>query len=133
LFKKYFTFSGASSAALATAEPCAPNVLASPHALTAQALVTSPVQPPATESNPTDAVQTQLHVRVIALENLVIALLSSATEQQLDCACDMATYISPRKGATQHPLTKQAASEMVGLVGRAIRYRGTLPKQGNAD
>jgi hypothetical protein len=78
-------------------------------------------------------VQTQLHVRVIALENLVIALLSSATEQQLDCACDMATYISPRKGATQHPLTKQAASEMVGLVGRAIRYRGTLPKQGNAD
>ena len=67
----------------------------------------------------------QLHVRVIALENLLIALLASATEHQLECAREMATYISPRAGATAHPLTMNAAAEMLSIVERATHFRGT--------
>ena len=87
-----------------------------------------PVATPTTEPLLTQAEQMQLHVRVIALENLVIALLASATEHQLDCAREMAAYISPRVGATAHPLTTHAAAEMVSLVERAIHFRGTPPK-----
>lgn len=76
----------------------------------------------------TPAEQVQLHVRIIALENLVIALLATATEHQLDCAREMAAYISPRAGATQHPLTTHAAAEMVSIVERAIHFRGTPPR-----
>lgn len=69
--------------------------------------------------------QEQLHVRVIALENLVIALLSTATDEQLDCARDLAAYIAPRTGATAHPLTLHAAAEMLSIVNRAMRLRST--------
>ena len=71
----------------------------------------------------TNAELQQLHVRVIALESLVIALLASATEQQLDCAREMAIFISPRPGATAHPLTTHAATEMVSMVERATHFR----------
>ena len=37
-----------------------------------------------------------LHIRVIALENLVIALLASATEAQREVARDMAVFLSRR-------------------------------------
>jgi hypothetical protein len=65
----------------------------------------------------------QLRVRVIALENLVIALLSRAPTQQDDLVRAMASQISPRPGMTPHPLTVQAASQMNELVDRAIHYR----------
>ncbi len=45
----------------------------------------------------------QLRVRVIALENVVTALLSQADEPELRRARDMAAYISPRPGFTHHP------------------------------
>jgi hypothetical protein len=63
----------------------------------------------------------QLQVRTIALENLVIALLSRASAQQLDLVREMAAYISPRPGFTPHPLTVHAAAQMVHLVERAVR------------
>jgi hypothetical protein len=50
-----------------------------------------------------------LHVRIIALENLVISLLATASDRQLEQAGEMARYISPRPGATHHPLTTYAA------------------------
>jgi hypothetical protein len=62
----------------------------------------------------------QLQVRMIALENLVIALLSQASPQQLDLVREMATYISPRPGFTPHPLTIHAAAQMLHLVERAV-------------
>jgi hypothetical protein len=62
----------------------------------------------------------QLQVRMIALENLVIALLSQASPQQLDLVREMATYISPRPGFTPHPLTVHAAAQMVHLAERAF-------------
>ena len=67
----------------------------------------------------TNAELVQLRIRVIALENLVIALLAEAPDRQIDLAREMATYISPRPGFTQHPLTIHAAAHMVDLVERA--------------
>ncbi|HUG25405.1 MAG TPA: hypothetical protein VMN83_23095 [Albitalea sp.] len=83
---------------------------------------------PKADSPPlTDAELVQLQVRVIALENLVIALLAQAGEQQLEGIREMATYISPRQGFTPHRLTIHAAAEMISLVDRADRFRGRQP------
>ena len=135
LLKKYLPFSSTQSTALVTAEQCPPGLWKTPQELAALADVQLNLDAPITAQQAqqansilTQAEQTQLHVRVIALENLVIALLASATEHQLDCAREMAAYISPRPGATQHPLTIHAAAEMVRLVERAINFRGTPPK-----
>lgn len=67
----------------------------------------------------------QMQIRVIALENLVIALLAQATEAQLEMVSDMAAYISPRPGHTPHPLTLGASAEMTSLVDRARQFRPT--------
>jgi len=65
----------------------------------------------------------QLRIRVIALENVIIALLAGASDQQLDLVREMADWITPRAGFTQHPLTVQAATEMVHLIERAKPFR----------
>lgn len=65
----------------------------------------------------------QLRVRVIALENLIIAVLASGSDGQLGLIREMADYISPRPGSTQHPLTLEAASQMLDLVERDARFR----------
>jgi hypothetical protein len=65
----------------------------------------------------------QLRIRVIALENLVIALLAQAPAAQLALARAMADYISPRPGFTPHHLTLRAADEMRSLVDRAGQFR----------
>ena len=70
----------------------------------------------------TEAELRALHVRVIALENLVVALLATASKPQKEIAQEMALYISPRPGVTRHPLTTQAAAHMIDLVQRAFRF-----------
>ena len=70
----------------------------------------------------TNAELVQMRIRIIALENLVIALLAEAPDRQLAIARGMAAYISPRAGFTQHPITLRAADEMLSLVDRAARY-----------
>lgn len=75
----------------------------------------------------TNAELVRLRVRVIALENLMISLLAGATDRQLDLAREMAGYISPRPGFTQHPLTIHAASQMIDLVERAGQFREPPP------
>ena len=65
----------------------------------------------------------QLRIRVIALENMLIAVLAEGSNRQLQVAREMAGYISPRAGFTQHPLTTQAANHMNDLVDRAIHFR----------
>lgn len=67
----------------------------------------------------------QLRIRVIALENLIIALLAQAPIEQLELAREMAAYISPRRGYTPHLLTLRAADEMRSLVDRAGQFRRT--------
>lgn len=69
----------------------------------------------------------QLRMRVIALENLMIAMLANASEQQMNLARNMAEYILPREGATAHPLTIHAAAQMRHLVERARLFqRGAM-------
>ena len=69
----------------------------------------------------------QLRIRVIALENLLIALLAEAPDRQLDLVREMAAYISPRPGFTRHPLTIHAAAQMMHLVERAGHFRPVAP------
>lgn len=69
----------------------------------------------------------QLRIRVIALENLVIAVLADGSDRQRQIAIDMAGYISPRPDATQHPLTIQAADHMTDLVHRAVHFQTVQP------
>jgi hypothetical protein len=64
-----------------------------------------------------------LRVRVIALENLVISLLATASKPQLELAREMTTYISPRSGSTPHPLTIHAGEHMSDLIDRSLRFR----------
>ena len=78
---------------------------------------------PAQMPDLTNAELVQLRVRVIALENLMIAILSQATPRQIILAGAMAAHIAPRADATAHPLTVQAAHRMDDLVRRAGAFR----------
>lgn len=71
----------------------------------------------------TNAELVQLRVRVIALENLVIALMAEGAERQVEVVHEMAAYISPRLGFTPHPLTTHAAAHMIDLAERAAHFR----------
>jgi hypothetical protein len=75
----------------------------------------------------TNAELVQLRVRVIALENLVIALLAEGPDRQLAVAREMAAYIFPRPGFTPHPLTIKAGNHMAALLDRAAHFKGLPP------
>ncbi|MGH7105496.1 MAG: hypothetical protein ACREFT_03205 [Acetobacteraceae bacterium] len=75
----------------------------------------------------TDAELVHLRIRVIALENMLISLLALAPDRQLDLTRELAAYIFPRSGFTQHPLTVRAAHQMVDLLERAGHFRATTP------
>jgi hypothetical protein len=74
-------------------------------------------------TNAADPELQQLHIRIIALENLMIALLADASVHQRDLARDMAVAISPGPGATRHPLTIHAARQMLMMIERAENFR----------
>ncbi|MDP2447910.1 MAG: hypothetical protein Q8M93_14685 [Polaromonas sp.] len=65
----------------------------------------------------------QLQTRVIALENLVIALLADASDWQIELAREGAAYIRPRLGRTPHSLTINAADQMDHMVKRSAIFR----------
>jgi hypothetical protein len=71
----------------------------------------------------TSAQRAHMHMRVIALENLVITLLADATDEQRARARAMGVHISPRAGFTAHALTLEAAAEMNHLVDRAEHFK----------
>jgi hypothetical protein len=77
----------------------------------------------------TDAELVQLQIRVIALENLVIALLAEGSLQQLEQARTMADHISPRTGFTPHRQTIHAAAGIASLIDRAARFRIGSPSR----
>lgn len=70
----------------------------------------------------TNAELVQLRIRVIALENLVIALLADAPAEKIELVREMAAYISPRPGFTHHPMTILAAAQMLSLAERSVRF-----------
>ena len=65
-----------------------------------------------------------LRMRMIAMENLMIALLTQAPDRQLELGSEMAAFISPRPGFTHHPRTVGAAAQMVHLLHRARQFQG---------
>ena len=64
-----------------------------------------------------------LRIRLIALENMMIAVLTEGSDRQREVAREMAECISQRPGYTQHPLTIQAAKHMTDLVDRAVHFK----------
>ena len=64
-----------------------------------------------------------LRIRVIALENLMIAVLAERSDAQLGLAREMADLITPRENATPHPLTLRAAAHMNDRIGRSRHFR----------
>lgn len=83
-----------------------------------------PIGSPATSM---DTEWEQLHIRVIALENLVIALLAESSAPQLNRARAMAVYVAPRPGFTRHRLTTHAAAQMIHLVRRGGHFSSKAP------
>lgn len=70
-----------------------------------------------------DAETTNARVRLIAIENIIVALLANAPDDRLELIREMADYISPRPGMTPHRLTIEAARNMLAVVERAEHYR----------
>jgi len=75
----------------------------------------------------TNAELVLLRLRVIALENLLIAVLAEGSDRQRQAVRDMADTILPRPGFTPHPLTIRAAQHMTDLVDRAVHVRSVEP------
>lgn len=74
-----------------------------------------------------DAELGALHIRVIALESLLIAILADASDRQIKLAREMARYIVPREGTTPHPLTIHAGAHITDIIDRSARFaRGEL-------
>ncbi|MFT7244683.1 MAG: hypothetical protein ACI82A_002041 [Candidatus Azotimanducaceae bacterium] len=71
----------------------------------------------------TNAELVLLRIRVIALENLVIAVLAEGSDRQLEIAREMVKYIQPRSGFTHHPLTIRAGEHMTDIAARAAHFR----------
>jgi hypothetical protein len=70
-----------------------------------------------------DAETVNIRVRLIAIENIIVALLAEAPDERLDLIREMAEFISPRAGMTPHRLTIEAAHNMLAIVERAEHYR----------
>lgn len=74
---------------------------------------------------PSDDELVHLRTRVIALENVVIALLAAGTPRQSSLAGEIADLIRPRDGSVAHPLTMEAAHLIDGLVQRSRHFSET--------
>lgn len=70
-----------------------------------------------------DAEAANLRVRLVAIENILVAMLANSPDSQLDLIREMAAYISPRSGKTPHRLTVEAARNMLAIIARAEHYR----------
>lgn len=83
------------------------------------------------ESRLTNAELIQLRVRVIALENLLIALLADALVCQTARVRELESYISPKPSFTSQLLTTRAAAHMIDLVERAALFRSASVDEGS--
>ncbi len=75
-----------------------------------------------------DAEAVNIRVRLIALENIVVALLGRVPQESSELVREMARYISPRSEATPHRLTIEAARNMLAIVDRAQHCRTGIKK-----
>lgn len=65
----------------------------------------------------------QMRIRLIALENILVGLLSGASEEQIGAIEKRADTIEPK--ASRHPLTELASKDMRKLIELA-RRSGTI-------
>lgn len=65
-----------------------------------------------------------LRIRMIAAENLPIALLAQDPDRPDRLARAMPTFISPRPGFSRHLGTRGGASQMANVVERAHHFQG---------
>lgn len=63
-------------------------------------------------------------LRMNAMVTLLITMLASAPDQQLELGRETAAFISPRPGFSHHPRTVDAATQMVHLLDRARHFQG---------
>ena len=70
---------------------------------------------------PDHAELVQMRIRLITLENIVLGLLSGASDEQIDQIRKRADMIEPRAEASRHPLTELAAGDMRKFLERAAR------------
>ncbi|MBB3764934.1 hypothetical protein [Sphingomicrobium lutaoense] len=61
----------------------------------------------------------QMRIRLIALETIVAALLSTASDEQRQIVAAYADNIRARPDAKRHPLTEYAAEEIERLLNRS--------------
>jgi hypothetical protein len=67
-----------------------------------------------------------LRSRVIALENIVVAMLAGGSHDQRAIVHDMAMFVRPPLDAVQDRLTMHAADLMDHLTDRATRFARVL-------
>jgi hypothetical protein len=70
-----------------------------------------------------DAELVPYRVQLIALENLLAALLAERPARQAEIALAMAACVSPKPGLMDHPLILHAASRLIDGVERSSRAR----------
>ncbi len=70
---------------------------------------------------PDHAELVQMRIRLITLENIVLGLLSGASDEQIEQIRKRADMIEPRPDASRHPLTELAAGDMRKFLKRAAR------------
>ena len=78
---------------------------------------------------PDHAELVQMRIRLITLENIVLGLLSGASDEQLEQISKRADMIEPRPGASRHPLTELAAGDIRKFLGRAARMSNTQNRE----
>lgn len=64
-----------------------------------------------------------LRIRMIAMENVLIAMLAQAPDRQLELGREMAGFISPRPGFSHHPRTVGAPAQMAHLLRRDRHFQ----------
>ena len=70
---------------------------------------------------PDHAELVQMRIRLITLENIVLGLLSEASDEQIEQIKKRAAMIEPRPDTSRHPLTELAAGDMRKFLERAAR------------
>ena len=96
------------------------------------ALATQSLKDSAVHENVAQSVNTELdhlHIRVIAMENLLIALLAQDPDRAQQVGSEMATFISPRPGFTRHPRTLGAAAQILNIVERALYFKSYIESE----
>ena len=72
-------------------------------------------------SEPGHAELVQLRIRMIAMKNLLLAVLAGSDQVTRKRVRERADEIRPRPDAVDHPLTELARAEMLRLLERAER------------